>query len=243
MIRFSTALAAAGISLALCGPAHSGDIASVQPLGFSEDGSVFAFEQYGVQDGSGFPYSDIFVIDTDKDTFLPGSPIRVRIDDETVGLGQARAKAMAQASEILKDYDIEDHPGKLVAFNPVSELDTDAYFIRYLPYPADPAFGNPYAFSLEESSHLPADQCEGILDEVKGFRLILKQKDGKDTNTIVHEDTTVPKSRNCPTGYRIGGVVTYTAMDGATVHVVLINVLSHGFEGHDGRWIAVPVHP
>jgi predicted secreted protein len=47
---------------------------------------VFAFEEYGVQDGSGFPYANRFYIDVDTDSFIVAdSPIRVRIDDEDAG--------------------------------------------------------------------------------------------------------------------------------------------------------------
>ncbi|MGE6786024.1 DUF2259 domain-containing protein, partial [Ensifer adhaerens] len=40
---------------ATASPALAGDYAALQPIGFSADGNVFAFEEYGVQDGSGFP--------------------------------------------------------------------------------------------------------------------------------------------------------------------------------------------
>ena len=46
------------------GTALAGDFANLNVLGFSSDGNIFAFEQYGVQDGSGFPYADRFYIDT-----------------------------------------------------------------------------------------------------------------------------------------------------------------------------------
>ena len=40
--------------------ASAGDTATPQVLGFSADGKVFAFEEYGIQDGSGFPYANRF---------------------------------------------------------------------------------------------------------------------------------------------------------------------------------------
>jgi predicted secreted protein len=58
---------------------------------------TFAFEEYGVQDGSGFPYANRFYIDTANDSFLPGSPIRVRIDDDTATVEDARAQARRKA--------------------------------------------------------------------------------------------------------------------------------------------------
>ena len=54
--------------------AWAGDYASRHVIGFSADGRYFAFEQYGAQDGSGFPYAEIFIIDTQADSWVAGSP-------------------------------------------------------------------------------------------------------------------------------------------------------------------------
>ena len=62
--------------------ARAGDVAELEILGFTKDGGVFAFEEYGVADGSGFPYANRYYIDTATDTFLSGTPIRVRLDNE-----------------------------------------------------------------------------------------------------------------------------------------------------------------
>jgi len=72
-------LAAATIATA---EARAGDFAALQPIGFSSDGNVFAFEEYGVQDGSGFPYSTVYVLDTRNDSFLPGAPVRAVVEDD-----------------------------------------------------------------------------------------------------------------------------------------------------------------
>ena len=65
----------AGLSLAPL-TALAGESAQFNALGFSDDGRYFAFEQFGIQDGSGFPYSDIFLIDLDTDSFAGGTPVR-----------------------------------------------------------------------------------------------------------------------------------------------------------------------
>ena len=83
-------------SLALAGPAKAGDVAQLEILGFSRDGKVFAFEEYGVQDGSGFPYANRYYIDTATDAFVRGSPVRVRLDDESASLDAARRQAREQ---------------------------------------------------------------------------------------------------------------------------------------------------
>ena len=68
-----------------------------------QDGEIFAFEEFGVQDGSGFHFSTIYVIDTDTDSWAPGTPIRVRIDDETAPLSQA---ALSDPFNIMGDREV-----------------------------------------------------------------------------------------------------------------------------------------
>src|SRR5690606_36811639 len=53
-------LAALASILSQFTPAFAGDTASLDVLGYSPDGKVFAFEEYGIADGSGFPYSNIY---------------------------------------------------------------------------------------------------------------------------------------------------------------------------------------
>lgn len=237
--------AMAAMSLALAATsAQSADIAAIRPLGFSVDGRIFAFEEYGIQDGSGFPYSNIFVIDTEKDSYLDGTPIRVRIDDEAARLGQARAESAATASGLLAPFALDDHPGNLVAFNPVSEVSGQSHSLRYLVYPADPAVGGPYGLRLEEIAEPASPECKDMVAKLRSFRLILSARDGKPANEKLYQDKAIPKNRNCPTGYRLAGLMTYAPPSGGkTIHMALVLVLSVGFEGRNGRWIAVPLRP
>ena len=50
------------IGMILPGASLAGDVSALQILGFTPDGGVFAFEDYGIQDGSGFPYASRFYI-------------------------------------------------------------------------------------------------------------------------------------------------------------------------------------
>ncbi|WP_416796852.1 DUF2259 domain-containing protein [Ciceribacter azotifigens] len=241
-LRGSLAGLTAGFALAATA-ATAGDIAGFRSIGFSGNGKIYAFEEYGVQDGSGFPYSNIYVLDAEKDTFLPGTPIRVRIDDEQAGLRAARAEAAKKAAPLIEDNALSDEPGQVVAFNPVTEVDSDPHRIRYLPFPSDPPFGKPYTLALEEYALPSPPACKDIVEEVRGFRLRLTERDGAAATDLIHEDDHLPANRNCATGYRLAGVVTNTPSSAPPVHIALVLVLSFGFEGRDGRWIAVPVHP
>ncbi len=65
-----------GLSLLLVMPALAGDRAQIDLIGYSDDGSYFAFEEFGIQDGSGFAYSSIYVVDLVDDSWVVGTPIR-----------------------------------------------------------------------------------------------------------------------------------------------------------------------
>src|SRR4051812_27449066 len=83
--------------VALSLPAMAADNALINMIGFSEDGAYFAFEQYGIQDGSGFAFSEIYVVDLVNDKWLSGTPVVVRAEDETATLAATRADAVGKA--------------------------------------------------------------------------------------------------------------------------------------------------
>lgn len=230
----------AGLALAatiFASPALAGDAAELSILGFSTDGAIFAFEEYGIQDGSGFPYANRFYIDTAKDSFINGTPIRVRIDDETASLEAARATAREQGQAIIKDDTLQ--PGFIAGFNAVTELSANPYRLAVNPRPVFPPIDAPLEFRLEEIALEQPENCFD-LGEAVGFRLVRVGLAPGEQAKIIHEDSIIPESRRCPLGYRLGAVQTFYPQGGAPVYAVLISVQSLGFEGPDHRWIAIP---
>ncbi len=235
-LRSSALLAALAVVCAV-GPARAGDFADRAILGFSPSGGVFAFEQYGVQDGSGFPYAEIFVIDTARDAWVSGTPIRVRIDNEQATLAQARRQAAAQAAPILSKLGVAD-AGRLLARNPPSEISADPHKVTVDASRMVPPRQEPWTFSLAEYP-LPAKHCPDIgAGPIKGFRLEARKADG--AAQVWHQDDAVPESRGCPLSYAISDVIV-AEPEGAPpkVFAVLVSVFTVGFEGPDRRFIAV----
>ena len=231
-------------SLLAATAASAGDFSAFQSLGFSPDGKVYAFEEFGVQDGSGFPYSNVYFIDTEKDAYLPGTPIRVRIDSEEADIAKARADSRDKAKGLVEQHKVLSNPGLLAAFNPMGEVGVDQKRLEYLQYAVEPTPGGPFALTLEEIPLAVSEQCRDITpDGGKGFRLKLVKRDGEAADKVLHEDSRVPDSRACPTSYQISGALTFHPLAGEPVHVALVLVRSFGFEGSDGRWIAVPFRP
>ena len=104
------------------GPALAGDLAQANYIGFSGDGRYFAYEQYGILDGSGGFYSDVFVIDLTEDKGLDGAPFSAEADgeDETQSLAATRA-----AQPLLDQYGISN-PVAIAALNGDGVLDADS---------------------------------------------------------------------------------------------------------------------
>ena len=218
--------------------ASAGDFAAFTPLGFSENDKVFAFEEYGTEDGSGVAYSNIFFIDTEKDAYIDGTPFRLRTEADNASVSAARALAVREALTMIQEYNLLDHPGWLAAFNPITENNGDGTLIRYR---AHPNLSPVSAMVLESFPLAPNPACTDITPDARGFRLIYRSPEGQEQE--IHTDKRLPQSRNCPIEYRLGGVMTYGGGGPDAVHVALVTVLSQGFEGPTGRWIAVPFRP
>ncbi len=234
------ARAASGLLMLFAGAAASraGDTAQVKVLGFSADGGIFAFEEYGVQDGSGFPYADRFYIDTAHDGFVPGTPVRVRLDDENATLSDARAAARRQSQHVIADSTLAAHPGYRAGWNAVTELSADPHRIAVNPRPVFPPIDDPVEFRLDEIPVPTPANCQNLGDIV-GFRLLRVGTSAGSQTALVHQDSHVPPSRGCPLGYRIGGLQTYFPEPGSPVFALMIAIRQVGFEGPDFRWIAV----
>jgi predicted secreted protein len=232
--RFGLVLAAglAGLSW----PAMAGDFADRAILGFSPEGTVFAFEEFGVQDGSGFAYSNIYLIDTVKDAWVSGTPIRVMHENEDETLANVREEARQRALPWMTHYDV-DPRGRVVVSNPSTELSADPYKVRFLTDLYSNWPNHDWTLALTPLALPEPIGCEN-LGPVQGFRLVLTNPDGE--AWTIHDDDALPASRGCAQDYAISDVVSYVPDGGIDgVMVVLVHVISQGFEGPDRRFLAV----
>jgi predicted secreted protein len=228
------ALIAALLALAAT-PSMAGDYAERALLGFSPDGRYFAFEEYGIQDGSGFPYSNIFLIDTATDDWVAGTPIRVLIEGDGPPPSETRSESADRFRPFLMKYQIGAQ-GLTVANNPLTETSANRHFVSFLPRPLVPPQERDYELAIREYA-LPAPDCPDVEQGYRGFQLALRNPDGQ--QRLLARDERLPDSRNCPLGYAISEVITYHPPTGTPVFAIMISVLSFGFEGPDRRFIAV----
>ncbi len=239
-----TAAAVASVLLAAslyqASPAAAGSAAAFNPLGFSEDGRYFAFEEFGVQDGSGFPFAGIYVIDLSEDRWA-SAPVRVTLEDDAAPAGSARAQALAEAAPALEARQLTA-PAFAVALHGDGEPvgDGDSLTFGRPGYGLD---GPQDLATLSLVTTLPSyvGPCvtEYGLDPPVGYRLVLSTAGGE---TVLHDDKTVPASRGCTVAYRLYGVFAPAGWgwNGSTA-VVVLSVFTHGFEGPDRRFVALPL--
>lgn len=218
----------------------AGDFATRNILGFSKDGSRFAFEEYGVQDGSGFPYSNIYLIDTKTDSWVEGSPWRARFEDEEKSVNDARTLAKKLAGDALNQI---TEKGFIAATNRYTEINDDPNTLKAHPRSYIPSGVSFVEYSLVKYKMDGPEYCSGF-GEVKGFRLLQSFPTGSKSALIIHEDKgKLPKSRQCALDYRFADLITYypkdSGIDAPPVAAILILVETVGFEGPDGRYIAI----
>jgi predicted secreted protein len=218
-------------------PAQAGDVANLEILGFSADGGIFAFEEHGVFDGSGTAYANRFYIDTQSDEFVGGSPIRAEVEDAIGAPAAARAEAKRRGEKIVSDAELEAHSGWLAGYNPLTELSADPKRIVVQPHPYFIMTESPLEFRLEEIAFAEPTGCENMGDVI-GFRILRVDPVPGGVTKVIHEDKSIPASRFCPLGYRIGAVQVYGEGPGEPF-AILIAFSRMGFEGPDYRWIAL----
>ena len=222
--------------LAFSFTAFAGDYASLNFIGFSANGRYLAFEEYGIQDGSGWAYSSIFFIDTAKNA-MASPMVKAVLEDENSTEKMARTRAAALAAKKLKQFGIvRGNTGKHVVAHLINDLTFDKDNLATEVTFAE-EIGSMYKQGEFELKLNPVKtvtkECEPYDYETFMMDLTLKNND-EDKVMTLQKDTTLPRSRGCAHGYRIQDVYLYKGMV-----AVFIGVFTQGFEGPDMRFMAV----
>jgi predicted secreted protein len=108
----------AAAALAICGAAlWAGDAASFVDLGFSQDGKVYMFAQYGVLSNTFKPWADLYAVDVAQNNFVPGGKLSyssensVNAGNDGIGaLYRIITQNSSLASRFGVDYLRQGHP-------------------------------------------------------------------------------------------------------------------------------------
>jgi len=220
---------------------YAGDAAELNFIGFSNNGNYLAFEQYGIQDGSGFAYSEIILIDVPDNSFAY-SAITSRAEDEHITLESARDYTMMSALSKLDALSIvTGNTGDHVICHPLSDLEADPRYVRFNErsggIPGLSGFRE-YAVTLNEIEVISDEDGYGY--EFGPPKMLELSIGTPGTNDIIvlQRDTKPPKRRGHVYSYRICDVYLYHYTEHLYI-AVLINYSMLGFEGPDMRFMAI----
>ncbi|MFK7901806.1 MAG: DUF2259 domain-containing protein [Nitratireductor sp.] len=230
-----------------CLNTFAGDYATRNIIGFSNDGNLFALEEYGIQDGSGFAYANIYLINTQNDSWTGGSPWRAFIEEDSINAKASIAKARNQARQLAANkLGAITQTGFIAATNRHTEIAEKPLSFKAHPRHFVPSSDQTIEFELEikdvHQANAPTNHCSGITN-IKGFNLYQIIDNQK---VALHIDgPKIPKSRNCPLNYKFADIITYYPANDTPKFAVLLLIESFGFEGPDGRYLAItaPIQP
>lgn len=201
-----------GILLFTATSAFAADQSTLQFLGFSKDGKYAAYEQYGIHDGSGFPFSEIVVLNVPQNKTV--LTVNKSLQQDGAGVKDARSQALKAAN--LNKYGIlKTNLGRSVYANPLGK--TSVQF---------QAKTKPYSMMVQPITFKVSD-C--INPTAKGVSVQLNKK-------VIFKDKVLPKDRICPQKY---GVHQVRVWDTSKTFVAFIRYEKDGFEGPDVRYWAV----
>ncbi len=235
--------------------ALAGETSRLNVLGFNLDGSVFAFEEYGIGDGLGLPYSSIFAIDVARDRWLPGTPVRIApregdIETEVAGdtlndfRNRERSNLLAVRNQAANKFaPVLNKHGPLGFGLPRFrsspwQLGSDLTTARFAPRSLLPSDGKGFALSLTTTDFPASDACYSMFPKMQGFTLTFTNE-ATGATRVLASDTRIPKSRGCPMNYTVEEVWTHDLEGGQFALAVLLRYKRPGFEGPDGRLLAV----
>ncbi|MEP1207914.1 MAG: DUF2259 domain-containing protein [Rhizobiaceae bacterium] len=235
-------------------------------LGFSSNGGHFVFEEYGIADGIGTPYVNLFAIDIVRDRWLKGTPVRLKgTEEQAIALEEKLAnqgitnpqQIAAQfrlAAEDLRKQAVEKaapalkplgtlSPADLRVHNPPHEFTSDGQQVRFSPIGYRNQINsdlsqNVWRLEVAQKSFPASESCFGRYETMNGFSLLLiNEANGEEL--MLNNDNRIPKSRGCPQKYYVEQVSTYPRANNGFSLAVLMRYSLPGFEGPDGRLLAV----
>jgi predicted secreted protein len=245
VVRAVSARLAASLAglILLLAPALAGDRALIDFIGYSADGKYFAFEVYGIQDGSGAAYSDIFIVDLPADKWVFGSPFSVNSfadpNPEDRPLAEVRAAARAKAAPRLETLALSQ-PVEILALLGDGVANADGKELGWsTPLCCGPGQTAEDAFGLALET-FPIASSEDYCQELEPVGYALFYSEGDSTAELHRDGATLPRSRRCTLDYRLYAVVQpYWGAPGG--RVAIVSTYPYGFEGPDRRFIAVPI--
>ena len=210
-------------------PSPRGDAATLDVIGFSEDGRFLAFEQHGEIEARPAYWSEFYFIEVARNAWAAPP---VRFADAQMLPDSVRAHSRRRAQPLLDSLGIRTgNRGQHLLSHRFTDTGVDPHKAQFV-IGTPPRIGKFFeSFDLTLTPWDAGSMC-GDFGTAKLFRLTLRPQHGEEI--ILQEDVRLPKSRGCPLDYRIQDVYLYNR-----TLAVFLNMMLPGWEGHDMRYLVV----
>ena len=233
-------------------PSLAGDYSQPGEMGYSSDFRFLTFEEFGIEDGSGFPYSNYYLIDLKAGPAKVIERVQANFDGEDNPTAQDLFRVRAQAREKSQAWMNADRalwPAQMLAHNGDGVPDDyelksgKGLILRFGPTGYNGAVTGDYSLSLSFTEIQTNDTCaDWGPSQPVGFALTLTNNDN-DQSSEVFRTNGLLEENTCPYGFTISGVYMPFEANDISDAFALISVLSRGFEGFDRRFLVVSIAP
>ncbi len=235
--KISAILLVLPVALALLSaPAWAGDTSEIEPVGFSGDGRYLAYMRFGVHDGSGLSYAELFFLEVPANDIVKPRVIRVEGDFDAEGVPESLTK--------VKMLALEKGKGSLQRYGIVTGNFGTGYELYPETPPGDRGWSREFFSNAQDRAYMvmsvdrvyEAAGCDPEFGPTKIFTLTIhKDFEGEQTpGKVLQEDKKLYKSRGCVLGYSFHSMLIH----GDNI-VVFVNAETRGFEGPDVRQLVV----
>ena len=212
----------------------------VHPIGYSEQGRYFAYEEYGFSETDRAAYSKIYIIDLVQISQVVGTPILYQGRNSSQTLVDVRKEAQNFAQAFLSNLQF-DTQAITIALNGDGQLGVDRRALSF----GVPIYGDSrrtagqYNITLDSFETSAASECSKFTDKPPlGFNLIVENFGA---SREVYTDSILARSRECPIHYELHSVVLPFGATDISKSVGIVSVVTQGPEGQNRHYIAIPL--
>jgi predicted secreted protein len=202
---------------------RAGDAANLEVIGFSKNGAYVAFEQFGIADGSGHPYSQISIAEVARNELVSRVEATVQDSDKPVKAARDAVRVRARAA-LVKYGIVSGNQGRFYGLAGRIDLAAQGYQVAYLE-----VSGRTYTLEATTQDVNPVPEACTTAPQLLRVTLTIGDAEG-----ILQRDARLPAVRQCAYNYEFHSAFVF----GRSL-AVFLRYDTRGFEGADTRWMVV----
>ncbi len=209
------------------GPGWGNSATSVEFLGFSSDARFAAWEEYGIQDGSGFPVCIITVLGLGD--CRPAGRFETVLEDGCGDLETARTLCREEASGLLDSLSGEWIEGRLCVLHLPTDLSVPRDSARFHSWSPVPGYHEGDRTVILSTEAVHGTELEEYWSLVPELLSVFVRDNASGALRAIRRDTETDTGLEGRFGYGIEGIWAL----GDSAFAVSIQALALGFEGPD----------